>query len=364
LSDTASFTPFWASPPGRTIAARLDELDMTEDEFGHRLGADRSFVDALLDGRQRINADVARRLSVTIGASQAFWERRDSRYRDSLARLDVDRWLSELPVADMIRFGWIAAREDWSSKVEECFEFFAVRDLDEWRSKYTERLADAQLRISVKLPVRLPAVAAWLRKAALETSGVAIGRFDQETLSAAIPRIRALTREKRPERFIPALQTMLAESGVALAVVPSMTGCPASGAALLTDADHALLVVSGRFLSDDQFWFTVFHEIGHLLLHGLDRAFLDDPAGDGDPDADEEREANEFAEETLLPPKARALVPEGKLTYRDVVSVARAAGVSPGVVVGQLQFDERIRFNQLNKAKRRYQWNGSNLESV
>jgi Zn-dependent peptidase ImmA (M78 family) len=89
---------------------------------------------------------------------------------------------------------------------------------------------------------------------------------------------------------------------------------------------------------------------------------LDDPYSYDKVDSQEEREANQFAADTLLPESMRAQVPAGRLTHRDVISLAVAAGVSPGIVVGQLQFRNRIQRDHLNRLKRRYKWNGPNLE--
>jgi HTH-type transcriptional regulator/antitoxin HigA len=364
VSTMGGFEPRWASAPGRTIMTRLNELGIGEQEFADHLGTSVQTTTELLAGRTEITPHLAMRLAESIGGTQSFWERRDAQYRAGLRRVDVDRWVQDLPVADMVRYGWISKPDGWSATVAECFGFFDVRDLEQWRNVYEQQLASVQLRISAKVQVRTPAVAAWLRKASMETSQAATDVFDRDRLRSALPQLRALTRQQHPERFLPALRTLLAEAGVALAVVPFMHGCPASGAILPVGNDRALMVVSGRFLSDDQFWFTVFHEIGHLLIHELDRGCVDNPGGKDAVDSPQELEANEFAASTLLPSEIRTQIPTGRLTYRDVVRVAQLAGVSPGVVVGQLQFDERIDFAQLNKAKRRYRWNGPNLESA
>jgi HTH-type transcriptional regulator/antitoxin HigA len=76
----------------------------------------------------------------------------------------------------------------------------------------------------------------------------------------------------------------------------------------------------------------------------------------------EEREANRFAADILLPASVRTQVPAGTLTHRNVISLALAAGVSPGIVVGQLQFEDRVQRDHLNRLKRRYKWNGPSLE--
>lgn len=352
----------WASPPGVTIRERLEDLKVDTPEFAHLLGEPIHVVARLLDGRQEITVDLARRLASTLGASSEFWINRDCQYREDLVRVATDDWLQELPVAKMAEFGWLDDRgDDWASRVDECLSFFDVNDVAAWRSTYEPLLAEARMRISPTRARSGAAVAAWLRQATRQADELAVDVWDPDKLRAALPELRKLTRRKDPADFLTRLQELLADVGVALVVVRALPGCPASGAARKLPGNAALIVVSMRFLVDDQFWFTVFHEIGHLLLDHADRPILDDPGAD-ETDSSQEREANEFAAEVLLPASLRADVPAGALGHRQIVALARRAGVSPGVVVGQLQHDNRISQKHLNSVKRRYRWNGLNLE--
>jgi HTH-type transcriptional regulator / antitoxin HigA len=362
MDDNDSFTPMWASPPGRTIQKRLDELGFDVSEFAKQLGVSVQVANGLLDGNEMITIDIARRLSSLIGASAEFWISRDCQYRDDLVRVETDQWLADLPVKAMAKFGWIAPEPGWASQVNACLSFFGVEDVEAWRTTYEPMLAASRLRISAAVPARRYAVAAWLRKAACEAETVATSPWSAPTLRDSLDAVKKLTWSKNPGDFIPKLQGLLARAGVALVIIRALPGCPASGAARFLSADRAMIVVSGRFLADDQFWFTVVHEIGHLILHEPDHAILDDPYLHGDLDSQEELEANRFAADTLLPARVRMQVPAGAVTYRNVISLALAAGVSPGIVVGQLQFEGRIPRDHLNRLKRRYKWSGSNLE--
>jgi Zn-dependent peptidase ImmA (M78 family) len=114
-----------------------------------------------------------------------------------------------------------------------------------------------------------------------------------------------------------------------------------------------MILLSFRHLSDDQFWFTFFHEAGHLVLHGDRRILLE---GDNLLTKKEEDEANAFAANTLIPAEYRAEMLRLPLDGRAVMRFARRVGVSPGIVVGQLQHFGRFRHDQLNNLKRRYTW--------
>jgi transcriptional regulator with XRE-family HTH domain len=340
----------------------LAELGLDVSDFAERLGTSTRVASGLLDGKETITLDIARRLSRIIGATAEFWVSRDCQYRDDLIRVETDRWLDDLPVQAMTKFGWISPQSDWTSRVDACLSFFGVEDVAGWRRKYEPILASTRMRISVTVPSRQPAVAAWLNKATHEAEAVTTGPWNVSTLRDSLEAVKALTRNKDPGDFLPKLRNLLASAGVALVVLRALPGCPASGAALILSPDRAMIAVSGRFLADDQFWFTVMHEIAHLLLHEPNHAILDDPYSHDETDSAEEQEANRFAAETLFPASVGARVPLRMLTHRDVISLALAAGVSPGIVVGQLQFANVIGHDQMNRLKRRYKWNGPNLE--
>lgn len=363
MSET-TFAPLWASPPGATIRQRLDDLGLDIEALAERVGESPQTVTRLLNGRHPITIDLARRLAATLGASSEFWVNRDCQYREDLARVATDDWLNELPTDTMTQFGWLsgkAAKEDWAGRLRECLSFFGVDDFAAWRSAYEPVLAGARMRISSAVVRNDAAVAAWLRQASRQAEAIATDAWSPEKLVGTLPALRTLTRKKDPAQFMPELQQLLAGAGVALVAVRGLPGCPASGAARALSDERSLIVVSIRYLVDDQFWFTVFHEIGHLLLHPGDGPILDDPGGD-EADSIEEREANEFAANTLFPPDVRAAVPGGRLSHRDIIGLARRAGVAPGIVVGQLQHGNRLAPSQLNSLKRRYRWNGPSLE--
>jgi Zn-dependent peptidase ImmA (M78 family) len=142
--------------------------------------------------------------------------------------------------------------------------------------------------------------------------------------------------------------------GVAVVVARAPRRCGVSGAARFVDNEKALVQLSFRYRSDDHFWFTLFHELGHLILHGRDAFFLE---GKGLIDTSEEEEANEFSSRLLIPEESvQELISLGS-NFRKVVRFAKRIGVSPGIVVGQLQYRRLLPHNYLNKLKVRYVWN-------
>jgi plasmid maintenance system antidote protein VapI/Zn-dependent peptidase ImmA (M78 family) len=365
MNRNNDFQPDWISAPGDTIADILEERDLPQAEFARRIGHTLSEARGLLEGREPITPELATKLQHVLGASATFWINRETQYRQDVVRLrgqDVSKgrgvWLEELPVKDMIKFGWITPASNSATANEAaCLQFFDLPDVSAWRDAYRGALEMAAFRTSASFDSHPGAVAAWLRRGEIEASSIACSPWDAQKFRSALSKIRALTWKKQPDAFIPKLKELCAQCGVAVVIVRAPSGCRASGATRFLSANKAMLLLSFRYLSDDHFWFTFFHEGGHLLLHGKAALFLE---GANMVTTDQEEEANKFAGEILIPPELRTELFDLPRDGRAIIKFARAVGIAPGIVVGQLQHFGRLQRNQLNALKRRFRWAGDN----
>jgi HTH-type transcriptional regulator/antitoxin HigA len=355
MLSTDEFRPNWSSAPGDTIADLLRERHLSLIDFARRIGQTPDAVTGLLEGRATITIGIARKLEEVLGASVEFWMSRDFQYRRDVSRLHQidEEWLAELPVGDMIKFGWLRPSPRPAEEMTACLRFFGVPNVSAWRRAYADLQAMVAFRTSRSFESRLAAVAAWLRQGEIVGEAINCRQWNAKRFEESLLQIRPLTRQKDPERFMPDLQEHCASSGVAVAVVRAPNGCRASGATRFVSENRALLLLSFRYRSDDQFWFTFFHEAGHLVLHGGKGFFLEGMEGPG---STEEQEANEFAERILIPIEFRKQALNLPLNHREVLRFARRLGISPGILVGQLQHYGRIGQDQLNGLKRRFTW--------
>ena len=365
MGSNDGFSPDWISAPGDTIADILRERELSRASFTDLMGFSSDQTVDLIEGRETISIAVARRLTAVLGASVEFWMTRDAQYRRNSHRLDTDEqeWLRELPLGDMFRFGWITPTPRPSEELSACLRFFNVSSVLKWRQQYASLQEMTAFRTSSSFDSRIASVAAWLRQGEVEATGIDCQTWNPDGFQDALWHIRSLTLMKDPCHFLPKLQQACAKNGVAVVVVRSPSGCRASGATRFISLDKALLQLSFRYLTDDQFWFTFFHEAGHLLLHG-ERKFMSGYLGGqswilegiGMLAEEEEREANQFAAHTLIPTEFQSELSELPTNTRDVIRFAQHIRVSPGIVVGQLQHLKRIRYSQLNGLKRRFTW--------
>ena len=358
---TMPFDPDWLSPPGETVADLLEEKDWTQAELASRLGVSRKHVSQLVSGKVPLSESIAVKLERVLGSTVRFWLNREAGYRAALAgrraiealREDV-AWLDELPVSDMRKFGWIERHRDKARSVAECLRFFGVGSVDAWRG-WTGELGQTAYRMSAATPRQIGAMAVWLRYGEQQASEMECASHSRERFRSNLETLRGLTLEANPEVFVPQVQELCAEAGVAVVFAPAPKGCPASGATRWLSKDKALLMLSLRYRTNDHLWFSFFHEAGHILLHRKKLMFLE-LAGNGGEEAELEAEANRFAADLLIPPEHRFELFELGRSKLEVIEFARRSGIAPGIVVGRLQHDGLLPYSHLNDLKIRYVW--------
>ena len=357
---TDSFQPLWASPPGETIAEILRRRDINLDSFASDLGESEDYARCLLNGACAIDRSLAERLRDLLGGSVTFWLNREAQYRDDVARLqgvkeeeDATAWLRELPLRDMRAFGWVSRLDDKVKQASECLRFFGYSSVAEWRKHLAVVQSVVAFRTSETFKSSPAAVATWLRQGEHLASKIACATWDRPRFREALAEIRKLSRIKDPAMFIPKLQKICGECGVAVVILRAPQGCRASGATKFISKEKAMLLLSVRYKSDDHFWFTFFHEAGHLLLHDCAALFIE---GTDFISTEQEREADQFSEQMLVPPEFQEEMHNLPTNHRTIMRFARKIGISPGIVVGQLQHARVFAPDKMNFLKNRYTW--------
>lgn len=347
----------WFSCPGDSLVAAMQRRGVSPKALAERLAGGMQQLRNLVSGTESINAQSAAVLGDVVGGSVSFWLKRQQNYE-----LALDRAVSAVSAED-IKI-WLAVpapgpnprgRLDDDKRRKELrrrLAFFAVGTLGAWHARYGRDREQTRFRKSTILVSDDAATSMWLRQAELEATLAETAQWSARALEARIDAIKKLSRISRPKRFLPQLKRLLAEAGVALVVQRTPQGCKASGASRMISPERAMILLSFRFRSDEQFWFTLFHEIGHLLLHGA-RSFVD---GDEMPDDECEREANAFAASIVVPPFAEGDFERLASNYKDITRFAVARGVAPSLVRGQLEHRERVGRDRLTYLRRTWEW--------
>jgi len=353
------YLPDWISPPGETVLDILEERGWSQADLAERTGYTRKHINLLIKGSASITEEAALKLERVLGSTAGFWLNREAQYREALARqaeiADLKTsvsWLMELPIADMVKFGWIQPSSQKVRTVAACLQFFGVATVDAWRERYAT--LGAAYRAAPAFEKKNGAVAAWVRHGEVQAETRSISSFRRDGLIELIPELRSLTCEPDPVVFIPKLEGLLASVGVVFVVAPAPKGCPVSGLAKWLGPDRTLVMLSFRYKTNDHFWFSLFHELGHLLLHGKKLLFLEGCAEGLQPE--QEAEADRWAANLLIPASRIREFKELEPTEKAIQNLANELGIAAGIVVGRLQHDKQLRWDQYDNFKLRYAW--------
>jgi len=352
----------WFSRPGDSIRSLMKRKGLTLDQIASECSDGEVTLRRVISGDVKLNAAIANDLAQILGGTQRFWLDRQSLYDDSLERavcdaaaLEPEEWLDRVP-DPLATKKQNESELDLHAQLRRRLSFFNVPTYRSWFEQYGKHTTETPFRESQAEKPNDSLKLLWLRRGELEADLIPTSTWNPKVLEQSIDQIRNLTKISKPARFLPKLQEILASAGVAFVVVRSPKNCFVSGATRMISEHKAMLLVSFRYRADDQFWFTVFHEIAHLILHDA-RTFVDDIH---DSEKDVEKEANDFARDCIIPKNVFEELDGLAPRRKDILRFSTAFGVAPGLVVGQMQHAKLIRPNQLNGLKRFWNWQDIN----
>lgn len=360
LEKKILYRPVVPVSPGETLLEMIESLGMTQKELAERMGRPLKLVNEVIKGKAAVTPETAIQLERVLGKEAVFWTNLESLYRQALASVQAEGALEDevkkaqlYPYDEMVKNGWVPKAEKPIDMAKNLISFFGVNSLDNVIEK---RILEPVLyKISLKKKTNENAAAAWLRQGVVDAQKIQTKKFDEQVLKEKIQEIRALTKEK-PETFQDKITSLLADAGVALTITKGLTNVPINGASRWLGSDKALIQLSIYGRSADKFWFSLFHEIGHILLHGKKRANID--ISTSVPLDSIEAEANDFAKDILIPREKYVEFVEShhNFTAELVNAFANKIQIHPGIIVGRLQIEERIRFNELNQLRGKLKW--------
>lgn len=344
-------------PPGEVLEEELAARGMTQKELAARLGRPPQVVNEIIKAKKAITPETALELEKVLGIDAQFWVNLEAGYRMTLAKnKDQDEIagsvdsLADFPIQDMVKRRWIPADLDKPARLRALLNFLGVAEPQAFQEAVGFRMTQAALR-----RVSLGALAVWLRKGELDAQGVETNEYHEHAFIAALIEIRAMTG-KHPEDFIPAIKHLCSGAGVVFLMIREFPKSGANGATRWLTHHKALIQMSIRNKWADIFWFSFFHEAGHLLKHRSRRVFIE--GIDKDPDlVTIESEADEFARDFLIPAvEWETYVSDGYFTAASIQEFSTRIQIAPFMVVGRLQREKRLDYNQMTGMKRRYQW--------
>ena len=352
--------------PGETVVEYLEFYGWSQRDLARRTGLTPKTISEICNGKAPITPPTALTFEKVFQRPAHLWLNLQLHFDEAKVRnhqlakaSQWSEWARSFPLREMkkLRFSLPSG----SSDADVLLNFFGVSSPQSWASVWkASAVTYRQTRTS---KTREESIAAWVREAEIIARQLPVADFDEQRLLSSLDDLRPLTCKGADEIMDP-VQDICAAAGVAVVWVPGLRSTGISGCARWLTEKKALVGLTLRYKTDDQLWFTLFHEIGHLLLHRSKHPFVVDNAEkdlfDRVVDAgmqQQEEEASRFAANTLIPPdRLDGFIQRRTFTNDSIHDFAEAVGIGPGILVGRLQFEGILARHQGNALKQKLDW--------
>lgn len=351
--------------PGETLAEKLEEINMGPKEFAIRTGKPEKTINAVLKGESAITSDMAILFEDVLQIPARFWLKQQYEYDEYIARQKrqsvielAKEWAAAFPYAEMAKLGWIIPTRKVEEKVVYLFKYFGLSSSEAWEEYFYKQQLKVAFRISLHNTKNPHALSAWIRQGELQANRIEAPVFDKQLLINQLSDIKNVMAA-HPQDFFVKLQQLCLKAGVKIIYTPCVKQAPISGATRWIN-NHPVIQLTGRYNQNDRFWFTFFHEVGHVLLHGKKEIFLEDIEY-SDYDKQKEQEADDFAVKwTFSEEQEIEVLKNEDLTEREIVEFAKKFNTHPAIIIGRLQKKEIIHYSQGRQFFHKLNFNNSN----
>ena len=342
MSNYIEYRDKIAFHPGYYIKEIIDDSGLTQEDFAKRLDTTPKNLSLLIRGEQNLSIDIAMKLSRMIDTSVVYWLNLQNAYDALIAEfksqeeLDKERRIFELLdykyFRDFFHLPDLPRKKD--EQIKELRKFlnvstlfvFSRRDMAVSFRSSTKELSEANI-VKANIMVQLAT------NITLKTDAP---KFNKKKFEDAVE--YALTLTKEHDRFYPLIKNAFEKAGVIFVILPNLPGSNINGATKKV-GDKIMLMVNDRRLFADSFWFTLFHEIGHIINGDFGISFEKEKG-------EQEIAADRFAEDSLIPADDyQEFVAKNKFTVSSIRLFAEKIDRDPGIVLGRLQNDKYVGYD-------------------
>ena len=335
-------------------------MGVTQAEFAVRMGTTSKTLSQLVNGQANISNDLAQKLSTMLGTSIDFWLNLQTAFDEKVIEINkaksTDEQAEIVAVIDysyFVRLVNLPVARTVREKIDNLCSFFRIADLRILRQN--DFLVNFRTGIATVEDKNIINSRAWLQTALNVAARIETAPFNADKLKAYIPEIRTMTLQD-PEVFLPRLREIFSDCGVAFVLLPYLKNSGINGAVKWINQDRVVLAMNDRRLNADTFWFSLFHEIKHVLQQKTKTVFVSSSKQEMKAmDEKLEEDADIFAQNTLIPIRDyRQFAPSKYTSDAEIIAFAKKIGIHPGVVAGRLQHDHIIAPNRCSSLKQQY----------
>lgn len=352
-----------ACHPGEYVKDIIDDMGITQDEFAFRMGVSGKCVSEIINRKCRITPELAGKLSAMTGMESEVWMNLqavyDSKILEINAEIDLDKQKSVLSKLDFTYFLRMTGSKVIKNAKDKIAFLCSLLSISSLENLQTEQ-AGCNFRFSTNERDEINNISAraWLYFAWKKASEVDIDTtFNAELLESHLMEIRSMSCQG-VAKSLPRLTEIFNECGVVFVPIPQLKNSKVNGVVKwFSNNKKVLLAINDRMKTEDSFWFTLFHEIKHVLQRKFRMIIVSvDETPEQDPEMEED--ADQFAQEVLLPSTTyNYFVDKGDFSYRSIRKEAESEGIHPGIIAARLARDHYVKFKTISKLRTSFSLN-------
>jgi len=359
MNNLKEYKELFAFHPGYYISEVIEDMCISQAEFAIRMGTTPKTLSLLINGQSNLTNDLAMKIATMLGTSVDVWLNLQKTYDEKIIEIDLIKNLDEQKrIINMIDYSYFVEVANLPSartkeeKISNLCTFFKISDLR--ILKQPDFLVNFRNGISDIGEKNIINSQAWVQVAMNCAKNISVAQFDSVKLTNFLPEIRKMTVEN-PSIFIPRLKQMFSDCGVAFVLLPHLKNSGVNGAVKWFGHNQVVLAMNNRRCYADTFWFSLFHEIKHVLQQKVKTVFISGDLSVSNIDSSLEKEADNFSKNFIIPLREfQKWAPNMYVTDSQIVEFANKIGIHPGVVVGRLQHDGIIPQNRCSQLKVKY----------
>lgn len=347
MSNYIEYENLIAFHPGSYVEDIIDDLNISQSEFAARLGTSAKTVSELVNGISNISSDLAYKLDQLTGISFETWMNLQNAYdkkkAEIIGRMDSDeddlvekidlKYFKDHGIIENKKYSKGEKKEILRSKlnVANLLYFKKFNSQVSYRRKNTfsdESIINSNVMLELAENI---------------SRNVTDTKLDINKLESRFSDIKDLVLMDYDE-FFPILRKILLESGVVLVGLPHLKNSGLNGACKKFKNGSVLLLITDRNKRADIFWFSLLHELGHIInkdfyTNEFDLAKYEE----------HENIADKFAAEFLIDSKAyREFVEVGDFSRESIKRFSEDQRVLSSIITGRLKNDKLIDYSVFN----------------
>lgn len=347
--------------PGELLKEKLDKNHMTQKELAIRTGVTEKHVCTIINGDRNISPAYAKKLGYVFEDSK-YWQTCQADYDNEQLRVQEENGIGKEEIGILrvlheimqyfIECGYMHNNCGEAEKVIQLRTLLNVSNLTAIpKIRYN---AAYRAQVSKNAKVNPYVLFAWQRLCEKKTENIEVkNSLDVKKLKGNLATIKSLMLGEI-NAGICRLQQILADCGIAFQVVKNFRGAPVQGFIKQVDMGKIILCLTIRRQRADTFWFTLFHEIAHVLHGDYETRFVDFNSVKNQM----EELADQFAQDILIPFEAyRNFIEKPEFSeWNSIVSFAKRYEIEPFIVLGRLQKDGLLDWSDYSDKVVKYSW--------